>query len=272
MGVLQRRSRPLVSFPAAEKTAVIEHILRQRVQRPIVPLPGIAGLARDFYETVVKAQVVPDGVLPRGELLAVIWKSGHDELADAAQRQLLVRRLQDRHRYQSDVGVRRFDELGRRLRLRLLGGARLAVAGAGRVVALRVAGRRRHVGRVLVHGHVGVVGRVVVARVVVALVAQVVRQVEARRRAQVQRQVALEDHVAVPAQVAVFHGTVTCQRCVRARGAAPTAAGPGATEAGRLAPPRGGSPAPRVYVSVNTTIVVIITAGRSFVHEFQAVD
>lgn len=27
-----------------------------------------------------------------------------------------------------------------------------------------------------------------------------------------------------------------------------------------------------VYVPLNTTIVVIITAGRSFVHEFQAVD
>lgn len=65
--------------------------------------------------------------------------------------------------------------------------------------------------------------------------------------------------------------TVTCQRCVEAQGATQTADCPYRLEAGRLAPPLGG-PTLLVYVSVNTTIVVIITAGRSFVHEFQAVD
>lgn len=65
--------------------------------------------------------------------------------------------------------------------------------------------------------------------------------------------------------------TVTCQRCVEAQGATQTAECPYRLEAGRVAPPPGG-PTPLVYVSVNTTIVVIITAGRGFVHEFQAVD
>jgi len=48
---------------------------------------------------------MPDGVLPRGELLAVIWEPRHYKLADTAQRQLLVWRLQDGHRDEGDVRV-----------------------------------------------------------------------------------------------------------------------------------------------------------------------
>lgn len=42
---------------------------------------------------------MPDGVLPSGELLSVVREAGHDELADPAQRQLLVWRLEYGHGY-----------------------------------------------------------------------------------------------------------------------------------------------------------------------------
>lgn len=52
---------------------------------------------------------MPDGVLPRGEFLLVERELVADEVADAAEGQLLHRALEDRHGYEGDVGVRRFD-------------------------------------------------------------------------------------------------------------------------------------------------------------------
>jgi len=74
---------------------------------------------------------VPDRVLPRRELVPVIREPRHDELANAAQRELLVRRLQYGHGDQSYVTVRRFD--GRPVTAR--------GAGRGRPVRLVVAGQ-----------------------------------------------------------------------------------------------------------------------------------
>lgn len=99
------RGRPLVSLPASQKATVVEHVFRERVQGPIIALSRIAGLARNLDEAIVERQVVPDGVLPGGKLVVIIGEAGHDELADAAQRQLLLRRLQDRHGDESDVRV-----------------------------------------------------------------------------------------------------------------------------------------------------------------------
>lgn len=91
------RRRPLVSLPASEKATIIEHILRKRIQGPVVALSRVSRFARDLDEAIVERQIVPDGVLPGGKLVVIIGEAGHDEFADAAQRQLLLRRLQDRH-------------------------------------------------------------------------------------------------------------------------------------------------------------------------------
>lgn len=97
------RRRPLVSLPTSQETTVVEHVFRQRVQRPVIAFSRVPGLARDLNEAVVEREIVPDGVLPGGELVVVIGKAGHDKLADAAQCQLLLRRLQDCHGDQRDV-------------------------------------------------------------------------------------------------------------------------------------------------------------------------
>lgn len=51
---------------------------------------------------------MPDGVLPRRELLAVVGEAAADELADLAEGQPLAGALQDCHGDERDIGVRRF--------------------------------------------------------------------------------------------------------------------------------------------------------------------
>jgi len=53
---------------------------------------------------------VTDGVLPGGEALAVVREPGGDEVADAAEREALPGSLEDGHRDEGDVRVRRLDE------------------------------------------------------------------------------------------------------------------------------------------------------------------
>ena len=48
-----------------------------------------------------------DAVLPRRELLPIVSEPVHDELADSAQRQSFLRRLEDRHGDEGDVRVGR---------------------------------------------------------------------------------------------------------------------------------------------------------------------
>lgn len=81
---------PLETLSPAQKAAVVEHVFRLRVQRPVVALARVARLARDLDEAVVKRQVVADGVLPRRELLPIVWEAVADELADATKRELLL--------------------------------------------------------------------------------------------------------------------------------------------------------------------------------------
>lgn len=85
------RRLAFVTFPAAQETAIVEHVLCHWVQSPVVAFAGVPRLARDLDEAIVERQVVPDGVLPRGELLAVVRESRHDKLADAAESEFLVR-------------------------------------------------------------------------------------------------------------------------------------------------------------------------------------
>jgi len=64
-----------VSLPASQETAVVKHVLRQRVQRPEVALSRVPRLAGHLYEAIVQAEIVPDRVLPGGELVLVVWKA-----------------------------------------------------------------------------------------------------------------------------------------------------------------------------------------------------
>lgn len=79
---------------------------------------------------------MPDGVLPGREFVAVVREPGHDELADATERELLVRRLQYGHGDQRYVTVGRLD--GRPV----AGARRLVAVFAARATRL-CAGRRR---------------------------------------------------------------------------------------------------------------------------------
>ena len=56
-----------------------------------------------------------DGVLPGGELLAVVGESDLDELADAGEGEALVRRLEDGHGDEGNVGVGRLYQAAGRL-------------------------------------------------------------------------------------------------------------------------------------------------------------
>lgn len=91
------RRWPFVALPASQKATVVEHIFRQRIQGPVIAFSRVSRLPRNLDEAIVERQIVPDGVLPGGKFVVIIGEAGHDEFADAAQRQLLLRRLQDRH-------------------------------------------------------------------------------------------------------------------------------------------------------------------------------
>ena len=65
----------LVTFAPAEERPVVEHILGHGVQCPVVSFSRVPGLPGDLDETVIEAEVVPDGVLPGRELLLVVGKS-----------------------------------------------------------------------------------------------------------------------------------------------------------------------------------------------------
>lgn len=73
----------LVSLAASQEAAVVEHVFAGRVQRPVVSLPGVAGLTGDFHETVVERKVVPYRILPHGILVPVEGEPVPNELADS---------------------------------------------------------------------------------------------------------------------------------------------------------------------------------------------
>ena len=104
------RGGTLVPLPSSQEGTVVEHVLRHRVQCPVVAFAGISWLARNFYEAVVEWEVVSDGVLPGRELLPIVRETSHDKLADATERELLVRRLENGHCDEGYVRVRWFDQ------------------------------------------------------------------------------------------------------------------------------------------------------------------
>lgn len=45
---------PLESFSSAQKAAIVKHVLRCRVQGPVIPLPGVSWLSWDLDKAVVE--------------------------------------------------------------------------------------------------------------------------------------------------------------------------------------------------------------------------
>ena len=148
--------------PAPQEAAVLEHVVGVRVQGPVAALARFLVVAGHLDEALVEREVVADAVLPALLVLPVEGEAVHDELVDAVQGDLLLRRVLDGHGDESDVAVGRFHQvLGRRGLVVVI---RRVGAAHARAVLLRVA-------RVDAHGagHASVAAR----RAVVILLAQV---------------------------------------------------------------------------------------------------
>jgi len=113
--------RPVPAHPPPPVVAPLEHVGRGHpVQRPVAALATAttaaaarvvlhAGPAPGYLdETVVQAQVVPDGILPALSVPPVVWELLRDVVVYLAQRHPLVGRGHDGHGDQRDVRVRRF--------------------------------------------------------------------------------------------------------------------------------------------------------------------
>ena len=79
-----------------------------RVQCPEVPLARTSRISGHLEETIIERQVVPDGVLPLGELLFVVGESLLYKLTDPIEGQSPARGLDYGHGDESNVGVGRF--------------------------------------------------------------------------------------------------------------------------------------------------------------------
>ena len=93
----------LKPFPAPQVRAIIEHVPRLRVQRPVRSLAGLLVVAGNLDETLVKTQVMADGVLPALFVLPVVREPLHDELVDAVKGDTLLRVVLDGHGDEGDV-------------------------------------------------------------------------------------------------------------------------------------------------------------------------
>lgn len=94
--------------PELPRRASNEDVLAAGVQHPVVPFARVVEVTRHFHETLIEAQVVPDGVLPPLPVLSVVWKVVHDEFIDAVEREPSLRALADRHHDERVVTKRRF--------------------------------------------------------------------------------------------------------------------------------------------------------------------
>ena len=93
-GLLLWTLKPLL---APEVAAVLKHIPRVWVQRPVASLARAVWSARDLDEAIIEREAVSDGVLPALLVLSVEREQVHDELVDLAQSAHFVLRLLDRH-------------------------------------------------------------------------------------------------------------------------------------------------------------------------------
>ena len=118
--LLPQRVFLLEASPTPQVRAVVEHVVRVGIQRPVTSLTRFLVVPGYFDEALVQAEVVPDGVLPTLLVFAVVRKPFHDELVDAVEGDLLVLRVLDGHRDQGYVRVRRLDHVFGRGELVLL--------------------------------------------------------------------------------------------------------------------------------------------------------
>lgn len=101
------------SGPAPEfaRRATNEDVLAAGVQHPVAPLARVIVVTRYLYETLIKTQVVPDGVLPALSVLSVVGKGVHDEFVDAVEREPPLRALADGHHDERVITEGRFFHL-----------------------------------------------------------------------------------------------------------------------------------------------------------------
>ena len=132
----------LESAPPSQVGAVVEHVVRVGIERPVGSLARLLVVARHFDETFVKRQIVANRVLPSLFVLPVVREPVHNELVDPVECNLLLRgRALDGHRDQRDVRIRRFHHV---LDARVVRHGRTATAPAA---SANRAGTARRVGR-----------------------------------------------------------------------------------------------------------------------------
>lgn len=93
--------------PEFSRRATDEDVLAAGVQHPVVSFARIVVMSRNFDETLIETQVVPDGVLPALSVLSVVGKVVHDELVDSVERKSALRALTDRHHDEGVITERR---------------------------------------------------------------------------------------------------------------------------------------------------------------------
>jgi len=94
--------RPSSQFPRSTSDV---HIVRGRVQHPVVTLSRVVVQSRNLHEAFVETKVVTYGVLPALFVILVVRKVFHDEFVDAAERQTSLSTAPDRHHDQRVVAV-----------------------------------------------------------------------------------------------------------------------------------------------------------------------
>ncbi len=152
-------SRPAVLLSALEAlltpqvAAVLKHVARLGMQRPVAALARSLRTSRHLDKAVVEAQRVSDRVLPALLILAVVGKQVHDELVDLAERAHAVAVVLYGHGDEADVGVGwlgvgHVSPVGRGRCARRSRSSRRCIRGRSGVVRER--GRRRGRGRLAV--------------------------------------------------------------------------------------------------------------------------
>lgn len=80
-----------IPFSPSEQTPVLEHVQGVRMQGPIGPFARPVWSSGYFHETVIKGQIMSQGVLPPLRVPTVIWKPFRNKAINVRQWQHLLR-------------------------------------------------------------------------------------------------------------------------------------------------------------------------------------
>jgi hypothetical protein len=69
----------------------------------------ISRRTRNFQETIVQTEIVPNGILPGRKSFFVVGKAFDNEIANATERQTTRWRLENGHGNQGNIGIRWLD-------------------------------------------------------------------------------------------------------------------------------------------------------------------